>query len=383
MITVTGQTFAHRETLKAMHGRWSPIEQAWQFDYLTESQIERLRGLVGVVVIEPKPNDRPKPKPRQFNALDDAISTLIAAIHRPNETGETDARYRTAFYGDNRQYFNHFKDKNPAAFFGFSSLTAMANYIERLPEHKQRDGWGNSSDDWIGTRNMDCALDLARNGWNEGIEQAAEILQIINVDHAIQRKRSHSVAGGAVNVGRMLTGNPMHMIKRPKQPGSKIVTIFAESCMSAIISHENMATRAVLVAAMVEVLEREGYSCEVVATDVSTHRNRTFYQLATTLKSAGQRLNLFDIIFGLGHPSFLRRFSFAALSSSDEAWNVCHHQGGPSVMFNEEYPTGRNEFYIRPLQTNVKGDTLRERVLAMLPHVEPQNLPIKLRNEQC
>lgn len=384
MITATGNTFAHRETLKGLRGKWNPDASAWQFDYLTAPQIATLRGLVGVQVVEDTPTPAPKPRPqRAANVLSQSdLSTIIAALlgeREADNVGETDARYKTAIYGDNQQYLNHFKDKNPAAFFGFSSLSAMANYIDRLPDHKRRDGWERSSD-WSGSASMEDALQIARDGWSEGIEQAEEILQILNVEHASQRKRSYGVAGGQVNVGKMLAGNPMHMIKRPKQPGRKIVTLFVETSMSASIRADNIKTRAVIIAALAEILEREGYSCEIVATDISRFGERCFYQLATTLKAAGERLNLFDTIFGLGHPAFLRRFSFATLSSSDEAWNVCNSQGSPSVMFNSEYPTGRNEFYIRPLKENVKSETLHERVLQMLPMIEPANLPIKIIN---
>lgn len=385
MITATGQTFQHRETLKGLRGKWNPDGNCWQFEYLTASQIATLRGLVGVMVAEDRPASEPPPAPRParrrpFDALGNALSELFAAIRKSDETGETDAGYKTAIYGDNQQYLNHFKDKNPAAFFGFSSLAAHANYIDRLPDHMRRGAGWDHMGDWSGSKSMEDALRIARDGWAEGIEQAAEILQILNVEHASQRKRAYSVAGGQVNVGKMLSGNPMHMIKRPKQPGRKIVTLFVETSMSAGIRPDTIKTRAVIIAALAEILEREGYSCEIVATDISIS-DRAFYQLATTLKAAGERLNLFDTIFGLGHPSFLRRFSFATLSSSAECWAISGDgQGSPSVMFNEEYPTGRNEFYIRPLTTNIERDTLHETVIAMLPFIEPANLPIKIIN---
>jgi hypothetical protein len=389
MISATGQTFQHRETLKGLRGKWNTAGNCWQFEHLSASQIATLRGLVGVQVVEDQPQ-RPKPapaRPLRTSSEPFDLAALVAAFVASEEAGETDAGYKTVVYGDNQQFLNHFKDKNPAAFFGFSSLAAHAAYIDRLPNHKRRGSGWDDMGEWSGSDGMTQALRLARDGWAEGIEQAAEILQILNVEHASQRKRAYSIAGGQVNVGKMLAGNPMHMIKRPKQPGRKIVTLFVETSMSAAIRAETIKTRAVIIAALAEILEREGYSCEIVATDISTTGTRVFYQLATTLKAAGERLNLFDAIFGLGHPSFLRRFSFAALSSSDECWIAGGHgQGSPSVMFNDKFPTARNEFYIRPLtseqQKQLPNGSLREIVVAMLPFIEPANLPIKIRNTE-
>lgn len=379
MITVTGNTFEHRERFKRLNGQWDADARAWQFFHLTPAQITELRGLPGCAVSEPKqrpPQPIPAAVPRERNI--DTFASIAVLIQNRNSQG-VDSKFDTKIYGDDQTYFNHFKDKNPAAYFGFSSLQSFADYIATIPLEKQRNGFNQDDfeDCFCLSRNMPHALRIARDGWKEGIEEAAEILQIFNVEHPTKRKRHHGVTGANVSVGRMLAGNPVHMLHRPKLPGRRIVTLFVECGMNGGVQGETMATRAILVAAIVETLEREGYSCEIVATDISMHDEKCLYQLAVRLKQAGQRLNLADLIFGLGHPSFLRRFSFAACASADECRQIWASQGAPSVMFNESYPTGKNEYYIRPITTNFAG-TLRKRALRMLPFVEPANLPIKI-----
>ncbi|MDT9703008.1 hypothetical protein, partial [Streptomyces sp. P17] len=69
-------------------------------------------------------------------------------------------------------------------------------------------------------------------------------------------------------------------------------------------------------------------------------------QTAVTLKHAGEKLNLDDLVFALGHPSFLRRFNFACVSQAVECREIWSSQGMPRSAFGKD-DLKRNEFYIR------------------------------------
>jgi hypothetical protein len=381
MITVTGNTFEHRERFKRLNGQWNADARAWQFFRLTPEQIAELRSLPGCAV---SGNER-QPKPASD---DDGLSAIIAAILSDgNGKGEEPitANRSTAIYGDDQRYLNYFKDKNPYAFFGFSSLAAMIDYIKAAPATGP--GWENDDDDWSGTATMPQALALARNGWQEGYQNAAEIVDALAVAHAVKRRRQLGVTGGHVSVGRMLSGNPVHMVKRAKLPGRRIVTLFVEATASAAIEAENIIARAAIVAAICDTMEREGYSLEIVSL-VTVRNDRTpAAQTAVTIKHAGEKFNLQDIVFALGNPAFLRRFHFACVTSSPECRLIYDTQGKPSEAFNDKYPTAKNEFYIRHLtmreQAAIGSDSdMRERALRMLPFVEPANLPIKILSDK-
>lgn len=208
------------------------------------------------------------------------------------------------------------------------------------------------------------------------------MLELFAIDHARVKRRSYGVAGGSVSVGRLLAGNPMHMRQRPPQPGRKVVRLFVQACNSAIITAENMTVRAAIVAAMADMLERQGFSCEIIAIDC---RNgslgiKPVFQCATILKQAGEKLNLSDLTFALGHPSYLRRFGFALFSACDELISHWESQGVPKDAFNDHFKPKRNEFYIPKLSTNVKGATLADKARAMLPHIMPLNMPIRIND---
>jgi hypothetical protein len=203
-------------------------------------------------------------------------------------------------------------------------------------------------------------------------------MESLSVDNPRVRQRRAAVAGGTVNVGRMLSGDPAHMIRRPKAPGRKVVTFFVEIGCNRYINGDSAIKRAALIGAMIDLMENAGYSCAIVATDTSTSGGVAKYQLAVKLKENGERLNLSDLMFALGHPAFLRRFSFAACSSVPETRSIWSSQGSASNSFDDEHRCGPSEFYVPVLSTNHVGDD----PLYLLPNVVPDGLPVKIeRNE--
>lgn len=355
---ITGNTFPHRETLKSWRARWNEEARAWEAD-LSSAQLATTRGWLGTIAVE-----LPKPEPREID-----WSQLFG-----DDEDEPPPAHRsgpTAVYGDDPRWLNHFRDQNPTAFFGFSSLGVFVDYVAglRVPPSGRDDGWNTGSypAKWTGTPDMAAALALARDGWQEGI-QAAEALPI---EPARARKRSYSVAGGSVSVGRLLAGNPLHMIHRPQLPGRRVVTLFVETFMSAGVSPENATTRAVLVAWIVDKMEREGYSCEIVAAVTTRGTNgRTGHQHAITLKNAGERLSLPDIVFALGHPSFFRRLVFASVGAASECGSTWETQGSPTAAFDDKHECGHNEFYIKQLSLSDQKKLTRD-PLSMLPFISP------------
>lgn len=377
-LTVTGRTFDYRERLKELGGLWDADAKNWRFDFATDATVEKLKQMPGCLVVQSgqaAPRAQPEPEPIEPYGFG-----IDPGDDKPYESSRT-----SVIYGDDERWFNYFKDKNPTSFFGFSNLAEMIKFIEAIPDHKrrgQRDaGWKTDDNEWYGTRNMQAAFDLVRDGWSKGVDNAARVLEFLNVEHATARRRSYGVAGGNVSIGRMLAGNPMHMIKRPKQPGRRVITLFVENTASSRIKADNLVIRAAIIAALADIMERNGYSCEIVAVTMQSH---SFYnsnpaaQTAVTLKHAGEKLNLDDLVFALGHPSFLRRFNFACVSQADETQQIWRNQGYPTQAFNGYYPCGRNEFYIKHLTDNIPHGNIEEMARLMLPKVKPDKLPLEI-----
>lgn len=245
----------------------------------------------------------------------------------------------TAIYGNDQTFFNAFNVKNPVAFFGFSSLFSLVNYVENIPLEQQNRTIAFSKNyvDFTKTRNMIEAIDLAKNGWSEGIEQAKEISELISMETATTQKYINSISGGFVNVGKMLSGDPVHMRKKAKIKGRKNITIFISVGVSSNIKTKYMIIFSCLVAAMIDMTENAGYSCQLVAVDSALQNEKCYQQTAIKLKDFGEKLNINDIVFALGHPSFLRRFLFAVVGTSPECLKIYQTMGRPcDIGFNEK-----------------------------------------------
>lgn len=282
----------------------------------------------------------------------------------------------TVFYGDDRTYFNAFKDENPTSFFGFSSLMKLVKFVENIPEEKtigERDA-GYETDDpaWHGSRNMNEALFLARNGWKYGAKKAIALSEKLTIAHAENKKRLYSVAGGRVSVGRMLSGNPVHMLKPKKIEGKRQVTLFVNVCCNMSIEPYSMIVRASAVAAICNILEMNGYSTEIVSIYGATRFGLVDVQASIVLKKAGNKLNINDIVFGLGHPSFQRRFLFACVCQTDELRTIWKNQGQTVDMFDYSHRPKKNEFDIRILESNIRSAD------EMLEYITPDGLPITI-----
>lgn len=360
MITVTGKTFDNRELLMSYNGRWNNDEKRWEFDSLLPSQLTILRATIGLII-----NEIPEP-----------VEIISTPRNRFNGSG------RSIIYGDDPTYHNHFADQNPTVFFGFSSLGAFTDYIDRLPSEVSTDprrpnGWHKGMADFYGCESMADALKLARNGWQEGAERAAGIIDRLALANPRVRRRKPSVAGGSVSVGRMLAGDPRHMIHRPRQPGKKMVTFFVEAGMDVHIKAETAIIRAALIGAIVDLMENVGYSCSIIVTDTSIYNLRPVYQLTVNIKEAGERLNLNDIIFALGHPAFSRRFSFVAQTSVIETRDSWGDLGSPSDAFDDDHRCAHNEFYVPVIRKNVIDDD----PFSILSYVVPNNLPIEIKRD--
>ena len=377
MITATGRTFEHRDTLMQMGGWFNRAEKRWQFDHLTASQMTRLRGLVGVMVFD-NGNEPARPEP-----TDDEVAEVIARVLEGASLPSSPRprnNQRSVIYGDDPTYHNHFADQNASAFFGFSSLDAFTTYLTDLPSHVRRDerrmGWEDGAAEFYGTRRMSDALALAHEGWQDGLEAASAIVERLTLANPRVRARKPSLAGGSVSVGRMLAGDPAHMIRRPKSPGRKVVTIFVEAGMPGAIDATVALNRAAIIGAIVDLMENSGYSCTVVVVDTSVMNRKPVYQLAVTIKTSGERLSLADAIFAFGHPAFSRRFSFAAQTSVDETRHSWSAIGNPSNAFDDHHPCGPSEFYVPVLTNRGTSDPL-----SLLRHIVPKNLPIKIERD--
>lgn len=382
VITITGDTFRHRDYLKSIGARWDADAKAWTHRRPSDAD----RAAIAALGLVMGGKSRPTP-PMPGTGPQPAAGEPVARRLTLPPAGQQRV---TPEHGNDMTYRGHFATKDTLAFFGFATLTDHVDFVRQIPDSVACDKHDNRNVAWdvprsfAGTNTMQEALDLADNGWQEGSDKAAEVLEILSTDHARKRTRRHSVAGGSVNVGRMLAGNPRHMRHRAKLDGTIVKTLFVDGGSPAAINADNLVIRAAIVAALSDELERNGYSCEIVVVNCPLVRgtNTSSYQIATRVKLAGDKLNLSDVVFALGHPSYLRRLVFAAVATEENCRSIWSYMGTPSPLFSEANSPGRNELSVAkitiPQQAEITGKTLIERVKSIFPMIVPTNFPVQM-----
>lgn len=399
MITISGRTFNYKEQLKDVGAKWNPAGKYWHVDKLAHADAEKLRGyglIVSGMSAEPPPAHEPKASPEH-----------VSPPNRRQHIGDIPPNRwqgNTAIYGDDETYLNAFSYQNPMTFFGFSNLQKLVHFVEhdadryRMEENGERNtGWRTTQKRQASTltSDMNHAIKLTRDGWREGVEEAEEFISSLDREHAKQKRRHYSVAGGKVNVGRMLADCPTHMIKRAKKDGNKIIRIFVDVGMLAIIPAQSARSRAIVIAAAIELAESSGYRCELIShssvVDVNSkdERKRKIVAVSITcvLKQAHEKLDLNSIMFALGHPSFLRRMVFALRAVDSRHYSMWAGMGVSQNAWKDTSVLAHNEYYIPVLspETNDKAAKHKGRdaqMRALFNLVTPENFPIKLAMEE-
>lgn len=352
MLIVSGNTFPHRETLKGFGGRWNSETKTWTVPSAARSVVKTLSGVV----------------------VRDAATETKTTLVIPQ-----------TIMGDSTEYLNTFgKSTN---FAGFSSIRAMVDFIENIPASIKDAGYNRGTawkhnENFKGTATMEEAIDLALNGWRDGIHQARDIAERIAAKQPECRQRRHGVAGGSVNVSRMLAGNPMHMRHRTKQPSDKIIRLVNDVMSAAGVNRIHLSLRAAIIAAIIDTLENNGYRCEIVSAAFNPYGfhsdTKDTAVTAVKLKNADEPLNLSNIMFGCGHPSFFRRFFFAQYACI-EGFPYGPMGRTASITLANDDP---NTFVLGKINLadarELGGLPMTERIRATARLVVPDNLPVTL-----
>lgn len=361
MIYVTGNTFPHRYLLGQAGGYFNREHKRWEFRYLSLDDVNALRSLVGVMVID---------------TLD---RNPIFVEPDPSPPPSTE----TLFAGDDPSLLGVIADDVPRYAWGFSSLAVMCDYIDKLKRPRNRKpysdlGWSEAAERHYKTKTntLDEAVQLARYGWTDGLG----LMEKFDIPYAINKRSIPSLAGGRVNVGRLLSGNPVHMTKRKKLPKHRTVRLYVD--FGGWIKQSFFAgiSRALIVAGIIDVMERLDYRCEVIAVYAAAdHDHSMLHQFTVYIKAANERLNMLDLTFACGHPAFAGRLKNAFLgtvpASIDYDWRGYHYE-----LFPEREGLNSNEYYFPPLTPQLcRVIDACDDPMQMLPYIAPDDLPIDLR----
>jgi hypothetical protein len=229
----------------------------------------------------------------------------------------------------------HFADILPAlpdngkrtARLHFDSLADLVSYLPREePSGRGRQYWSNENPDFYGST-MQQALDMARDGWSEGAERVAPLLDKVRTERPTARRITrYDVAGAYAVVPRYLAGNPLAMRRHETAKTSKtpIITLVCSASSPWNVSPKAFEAVACAAAAVTDRLEDAGFRVEIISgrresndsrgtieangeNNALGHRSEVFFRA----KAADETPNLSRLAFALAHPAIFRRILFA------------------------------------------------------------------------
>lgn len=349
MITISGRTFDHKPLLRSLGARWDDRDKVWRLQRISNADRALIAGTVGLVI-----TGEATPEPDEI------------------DHGDWDT---PAQFGDDMTFYNAFADRDPILFFGYSSLAKVLDDADTATPFNPK--WtmpwreDEQTAQFSGTRSLFEAIQIARHGWLGALGMADRLLP----PAPIRKRRQNAYAGGSVNVGRMLASVPNHMRKMRPMAGHQSITLFVETASWMETTINTLLIRSIAVASIIDRLESEGFRCDVIAVSSACRIDLKPIQWAIRLKDAGERLNLADLSFALGHPSFERRILGAVERMPAQCFKPdSRHSHILRHAFNDDHQPGRNEYYIPAFIERDCSD-----IWEIIERITPDNLPIKIK----
>ena len=177
---------------------------------------------------------------------------------------------------------------------------------------------GNSS--WSGTGTYEEAYDLAKFGWQKGLDRLAEQVAIAAklTPQNITPRKKRDIAGDFPDVPIAAAGDVFSMVTRGKQSKVKpIIKIQTNFGYNANVDSEKIMRWGAAIVSYVRTLELAGFSTQLDTISESKGDGGPPVSFQFSLKAAGQRLSLSNIVFWWAHPAALRRIEFSAMERLD------------------------------------------------------------------
>ena len=197
----------------------------------------------------------------------------------------------------------------------FESFGSMLAYANANPNKKQSDSGDKS---FTETANYAEAHKLAVDGWHAVRPEVEKLLATLSeqIDNRFDtvNELEYAVSGGAVDVGRWLTGEPECMysfVPMPNERMGRVVKIFIDYGASASFSAEFIRQRGIVLCALVDALQKMRIACEVWGETAVSYGHNQIHTTVVKLHDATAQMDIDELMFALANPSMLRRITFS------------------------------------------------------------------------
>lgn len=188
---------------------------------------------------------------------------------------------------------------------------------------------------FTGTKSLDEALDLLRNGWGEGSEKLSHIFKenVRATEIGKVRKNIVGVQGYQPIVPLYLANQPENMVSTVMKPmKQKIVTLDKDISYNYKVRSEEIMENSAKALRVIHNFESCGYRCNLnVVLGTTTYSGE--YYVKVKIKSANERFSISKMTFPLAHTSMLRRLYFKWLEVYPGVPDSFRHgYGSPATM---------------------------------------------------
>lgn len=198
---------------------------------------------------------------------------------------------------------------------------------------------------WAGTNDWYQALEMADNGWPEGLDYMEQFTPKAVTQPAIRTKFRRDIGGAYASVPHYNTGDPQHMMTpyKRKVEHKRFVQVFLNVGVSCNVEADFLLRYATAVTSLIDGLENAGHSVEIlqfyncvstgtmnlavkpvckehpelnaVAYENDYQFTRAFLTHFVMLKRAHEFMSPVHMAFRLAHPAWFRRFHFRMLEN--------------------------------------------------------------------
>ena len=197
----------------------------------------------------------------------------------------------------------------------FESFGDMLAYANANTRKKQSDSGDQS---FTETANYAEAHKLATEGWHAVRPEVERVMSQLSeqIDNRLDMvsELEYATSGGAVDVGRWLTGEPECMfsfVPMPNERMGRVVKIFIDYGASGSFSAEFIRQRGIVLCALVDTLQKMRVACEVWGETAVSYGHNQIHTTVVKLHDATAQMDIDELMFALANPSMLRRITFS------------------------------------------------------------------------
>lgn len=206
---------------------------------------------------------------------------------------------------------------------------------DRESRHQKAAG---SYESFTKAKSWDHVLELARDGWPEGLKKAKEVSSVLfnHVSEMIEKLNvSYDIEGHSIDIARFVDGEPESWLKfesvlQEAEAGHKLIKITYNVTVSAGVSTDVIIRKGATVAALIELLEYAGHRVELTIVDSSGNSRlepshgfvrkdlKPIMLFFVKIKEFDQNLDMNLVSYALSHPSVARALMFSAMETAPE-----------------------------------------------------------------